>query len=427
MKIIALQAENIKKLVAIEIKPDGNLVEITGRNGQGKTSVLDSIWWALGGVSNVQAAPIRKGQTEARIRLDLGEIIVTRKFKDDTSTLTVENAEGARFGSPQAMLDNLLGKLSFDPLAFARMEPKAQFDTLKKFVPGVDFEAMDDQNKLDYAKRTDVNRRSKEAAIQADKIVIRPDTPDELVDEVKLIGEMEAAGKHNAEIEGRKANRADFANQIQRKLDAGKALSLSIEAAAKRLEELRTEQDILTKEISEMNAKLKISPPLPEPIDTGALRQRIADAKSINEHVQLKGSKKKLQKMADDLKAEGETITQRMEARAEEKMAAIAAAKLPVEGITFGDGEIQMDGVPFAQASDAEQLRASIAIAMALNPKLKVIRVRDGSLLDEDSMKLLAEMADKNDYQIWIEKVDSSGKVGFVLEDGHIKLKEKSK
>lgn len=425
MKIIALQAENIKKLVAIEIKPDGNLVEITGKNGQGKTSVLDSIWWALGGVSNVQAAPIRKGQTEARIRLDLGEIIVTRKFKDDTSTLTVENAEGARFGSPQAMLDNLLGKLSFDPLAFARMEPKAQFETLKKFVPGVDFEAMEDQNKLDYARRTDINRRLKEATIQADKIVVPADTPVELVDEVKLIGEMEAAGKHNAEIEGRKAKRADFQNQIQRKIDSAKALSLQIDAAAKRLEELRAEQDGLTKEVMDMNAKMKAAPALPEPIDTGALRQRIQDAKAVNERVQLKGSKKKLQKAAADLETEAKALTQRMEARADEKVAAIAAAKLPVEGVTFGDGEIQMNGVPFGQASDAEQLRASIAIAMALNPKLKVIRVRDGSLLDEESMRLLGEMAQAQDYQIWVERVDSSGKVGFVLEDGHIKHKEK--
>ena len=50
----------------------------------------------------------------------------------------------------------------------------------------------------------------------------------------------------------------------------------------------------------------------------------------------------------------------------------------------------------------------------------RVIRVRDGSLLDEDSMNILAEMAVERDYQIWIERVDSSGKIGFVLEDGHL-------
>ena len=125
MKIVALQAENIKKLIAIEIRPDGNLVQITGKNGHGKTSVLDSIWWALAGAKHIQSVPIREGEDKARIMLDLGEIIVTRTFKTSKkgevpSAISVENAEGAKFGTPQTMLDNLLGQLSFDPLAFSR-------------------------------------------------------------------------------------------------------------------------------------------------------------------------------------------------------------------------------------------------------------------------------------------------------------------
>ena len=80
-----------------------------------------------------------------------------------------------------------------------------------------------------------------------------------------------------------------------------------------------------------------------------------------------------------------------------------------------------MNGVPFDQASDAEQLRVSTQIAIALNPQLRVIRIRDGSLLDDDAMKQLAEIADKNDFQIWIERVRSDDKVGFVIEDGHVK------
>lgn len=127
MKIISLQAENVKRLTAVSITPDGNLVQITGRNGQGKTSVLDAIWWALEGAANIQAEPIRKGADEARIRLDLGEYVVTRTFtrKDGggfTTGIAVESADGARFPSPQKMLDKLLGSLSFDPLDVARPE-----------------------------------------------------------------------------------------------------------------------------------------------------------------------------------------------------------------------------------------------------------------------------------------------------------------
>lgn len=77
--------------------------------------------------------------------------------------------------------------------------------------------------------------------------------------------------------------------------------------------------------------------------------------------------------------------------------------------------------MPFDQASSAEQLRTSVAIAMAANPKLRVIRVQDGSLLDEEAMRILAEMAQAADYQVWIERVGVSGGVAIVIEDGTVK------
>src|SRR5690606_15287184 len=101
-----------------------------------------------------------------------------------------------------------------------------------------------------------------------------------------------------------------------------------------------------------------------------------------------------------------------------QKAKAIAAANLPVPGLSFDADAVTLNGVPFDQGSDAEQLRASVAIAAALNPKLRVIRIRDGSLLDEDGLQLVAELAEQQDMQVWIERVDASGKVGFVIDDG---------
>lgn len=104
---------------------------------------------------------------------------------------------------------------------------------------------------------------------------------------------------------------------------------------------------------------------------------------------------------------------------------AIARAKLPVVGIGFGDGVVTYNGIPFDQSSSAEQLRVSMSIAMAANPKLRVIRIIDGSLLDDDSLSAIAEMAQEGDYQVWIERVDTSGKIGIVIEDGMIKSENK--
>ena len=115
MKIVKLTAENIKKLRAVEIVPQGNVVKISGKNEQGKTTVLDSIFWALGGTKAIQEEPIRQGETKASIRLELDDLVVTRTFTPGNSYLKVENKEGTSFKSPQAMLDKLVGKLSFDP------------------------------------------------------------------------------------------------------------------------------------------------------------------------------------------------------------------------------------------------------------------------------------------------------------------------
>jgi DNA repair exonuclease SbcCD ATPase subunit len=120
VKILRLTAENVKKLKVVDITANAGMNQITGKNGSGKTSVLDSIWWALGGKDGIQAVPIRKGQEKAFIRLDLGELIVERRFNaSGTTTLSVKNSEGAAYPSPQSMLDALVGSLSFDPLAFS--------------------------------------------------------------------------------------------------------------------------------------------------------------------------------------------------------------------------------------------------------------------------------------------------------------------
>lgn len=125
MKIIKFRADNVKRLTAVEITPEGHLVQITGKNGQGKTSVLDAIWWALGGKDNIQGQPIRKGAKSARIKLTLGdtepELLVERRFTDKGDYLFVRNADGSRRDQPQTILDRLVGNMTLDPLGFMSM------------------------------------------------------------------------------------------------------------------------------------------------------------------------------------------------------------------------------------------------------------------------------------------------------------------
>jgi hypothetical protein len=63
---------------------------------------------------------------------------------------------------------------------------------------------------------------------------------------------------------------------------------------------------------------------------------------------------------------------------------------------------------------------------MAGSPKLPVVLIRDGSLLDEDGLRLVAEMADARGAQVWIERVSNAGNIGIVLEDGYVKAKDEA-
>lgn len=420
MKIIQLTAENIKKLTAVEIKPDGNVVQITGKNGQGKTSVLDAIWWALSGTENVQSQPIRKGSDSARIELQLGsgetvELIVERKFTEKASYLNVKTADGAKYPSPQKMLDDLLGALTFDPLQFMRAGAKGQFEVLKGLVElSVDPEEIDRANKEDYAKRTDVNREAKAKRAQADSISVPDGLPEQAVDETALLDEIQKGADTNAQIEQRKARRQEAEATIAQ-------LRHDAETHRRRAEEILQQAKDAEDRALETEQKLKSAPKLPDPVDIGALRASLDEAKRTNEGIRLRDRRNELSSEANLLEEKSAAITKAMESREKKKLAAIAEAKMPVEGLSFGDGVVTFKDLPLDQASDAEQLMISSAIAAALNPKLRVIRIRDGSLLDEDAMQRLATFADERDFQIWIERVDGSGKVGIVMEDGHVR------
>ncbi|MEJ0017486.1 MAG: AAA family ATPase [Acetobacteraceae bacterium] len=463
-KIVRLEAENIKRIQAVQISPDGNLVEITGKNGQGKTSILDSIYWAMRGRGAVQSTPIRKGADKARIELDLGPIMVRRTFRkvDDgegfSTSIVVEAADGARYPSPQKMLDSLMGELSIDPLAFMRMDGKAQFDMLRGFVRDFDFAAHEAAQREDYEARTAENRAAKQLQTQADGIQVPDGLPDTEIDEAALTDELARAGEHNGSIETRRANRRAAEERIERleadrqalddshprrrtaiearRTSAVAEVERQIEALRARIASINTAADAeltnlndetadsrmqIDTEVGQLRARLDGAGLLPAAIDTGELRQRIAGARTTNAGVAARRRRDDLVAQAKAAAERAAALTKAMEAREKAKAEATAKAELPIPGIGFGDGVLLLNGVPLDQASDAEQLRVSVAIAIALNPKLRVIRVRDGNVLDADGMKLLAELAAKHDAQVWVETVRSDDRMAFVIEDGRVR------
>jgi len=93
---------------------------------------------------------------------------------------------------------------------------------------------------------------------------------------------------------------------------------------------------------------------------------------------------------------------------------------MPVEGLAFDPDGVTYQGVPFSQCSAAEQMRVSMAVALAMNPSLRVCLIRDGSLLDSDSLEIIREMAEAADAQVWLERVSEGADCQVIIEDGAI-------
>lgn len=421
LRIISLTAENIKKLVAVEINPTGGIVTISGPNGAGKSSVIDAIEWALGGTAGIQSQPIRKGQTKARIKLDLGEITVERRFNDKGSTLVVESAAGARFPSPQKMLDDFIGALSFDPHAFMRMDAKQQANELRRVSQlEVDIDVLDGQNKSDFDKRTDINRDAKSKRAAAEAITVANDLPEQRLDEAALVDQIQQAGEHNALIEKRKAGRESTQRDANDK--KAHAVRMRDRAAALRMEanELDQQASAALEEAAALERKIDEAEPLPEPIDVAAVRVKLEHAQQVNAKIVARDRRRQIEQEAEALEQQADKLTEQIEARKKARADAIASAKMPVPGLGFEGGIVTFNGIPFDQASAAEQLKVSFGIAKAANPKLRVISIKDASLLDDNSLTQIADMAKDGNYQVWLERVSTDRKVGVYIEDGAI-------
>jgi hypothetical protein len=431
VKILKLSAKNVKRLRAVEVTPDGNLIIVSGKNGAGKSSLLDSIAYALGGKDAICTEPLRRGTKSGEVICDLGEMIVRRTFTaGGGGSLIVEGKDGARMASPQGKLDDLIGRLSFDPLAFSRMNGLAQFETLRELV-GLDFSALDSEASRVFAERTDTNRTVKALEARLGSLPpLHEDAPVAEVASTSILAEIEQAqavnDKRPTALAGvvvlqaahRSANEALIAGglrcaQMRLEIDA---LMARLKTEQSALESARVAAGVAEKKASDALVAANAMPT----IDLAPFKARLAGLESANRKVRENQARVTLAAELAAKAREAAKLTKRLGAIEEGKQEAITAAQFPVPGLAFDvAGSVTFGRIPFEQASSAEQLRVSVAIGLALNPKLRVLLIRDGSLLDEDSLRLIGEMAEKADAQLWIERVEDGGAT-VIIEDGSI-------
>ena len=394
MKIISLEAENVKHLQAIKIEPDGSMIVIGGDNEQGKTCVLDCIEYGLNGASSIPSKPIKLGKDKARIVLDLDDIVVIRTFTKNGTNLVVKNKDGATFASPQAMLNKLVGELTFDPLEFSKMDAKGQTEVLKKLV-GLDFDKINAQYKKLFDERTVVNRQGRELKANLDSMTKHDDVPDEEVVIATLSVAYSDALVHNQRMRRDKDKLTADTAELQQLQKRVTAMKKSIKDQEKALEGVVERDD-------------------------KAISLKMTGAEKINAQVRENKEYASADKKLIVLRKQSGSLGDQMAKIVEQKAKLMAKAKFPIKGLEIGDDGVTFKDVPLVQCSSAQSIKISVAIGLAMNPKLKVLLIREGSLLDSKNLAMVAKMAEKADAQIWMERVSKGKECQVIIQDGMV-------
>lgn len=416
MRVIHLVADNLKRLRAVDITPPDHLVVVSGPNGAGKSSVLDAIWLALAGKDAAKSTgttrPIRDGAPSASVTLDLGDMTVTRRWTDNNSNyLTVTAKDGTRYPSPQAVLDRLMGRLSFDPLAFLHLRPRDQVEALLDALKlPIDIPALDSRRAELYDRRTIVGRERDRAKGAAESI---PPPPPDLPAEECSASDILAQLQTNADLQA-KSDR--LLRELELSIEAVDRSRIRVERLEAELRQAQSEwttNKVLMDSLAEQVSSIDVPDPAP-------LKKRLSEIERINADVRQQRQRADFEQRASQLAEEYDGLTRQISEIDATKSRAIRESRLPIAGLSFTTDGVLYNDLPLAQASHAEQLKVSLAVAMAANPTLRIIRITDGSLLDSSNMALIEQIARDQDYQVWMERVDDGGGVGIRIEDGTV-------
>ncbi len=396
MRVIRTKIRNVKRVKAIGIEPDpdSGAVVISGGNGQGKSSVLDAIYYALGGGRAVPDRPVREGETSAETEVEIGNgqrryKIIRRWRTQGNGSLTIEPVGDTPpiEDTEQSWLNDKLGDLMFDPGAFLRMTPAEKREALLQTIDlPIDLERIETERHELYQKRWDAGRDVKklEGALEEMDPPDEEDLPDEPVKVSELSHEL---------------------NEVQKKIKKQEAVREEIRELEERLKELREQK------VSDSNLESTRE-------EAREIRDQIDQAEDINEKVRARQSYEEKRSELETARQRHQSLDEDLESLDQTKQDAIEAADLPLEGLGITEDGLTFEGEPLEQAADSEQLRAAVAIAMAQNPDIRVLRIKDGSRWDRENLRLIDDLCQQYGAQAWVEVVDESGDLGVVIEEG---------
>lgn len=387
----------------VEVSTDGGSVVVTGKNAAGKSSFIDGIveLFDARGV-RLTPKPINEGAEEAKAEFTDTELDVkiTREWKrgkdgKPTSTLSVRALDGAKHAKPADVIAGLTGGIIFDPSRFLLLDPKPQRDMLlRKVELPFDLDALEGRERAaedERLKRGQAARAAEGAVTNADRPA--PGTPDKPVSTADLVAKLEAARRNNSDKQRSGDLHAELIKQAA-------VFDTRIAALRQQITELEAEQVEVYRRADEAKAtdeSLTI-------IDTTDLEGAVQNVDEVNRNVQLGQIFRELEAEAEHKRKQWEEADALVKNIQHQKAEGLKQAVFPHPALSVSDDGVLYDGVPFAQANTASRNKAAFAIATAGSPDLRLVIVKEGDLLDEESLAEIDALAAERGYTVLIER-----------------------
>lgn len=414
MKINKLEIENVKRIRAVKLEPTANgLTIIGGKNNQGKTSVLDSIAWALGGETFRPSEATREGSVippNLKIVMNNG-LVVERKGKN--SALKVTDPSGQKAG--QQLLDSFVEKLALNLPKFMESSGKEKAKTLLQIIGvGEQLTAMNQEETELYNERQAIGRIADQKEKYAKEQPYFPEAPKDLVSPSDLIRQQQEILARNGENQRKREQEGKYRQSVESLSQEIESIEYQLKLKRKQLEEARESLRVASLNIKDLQDE-----------STAELENNIANIEEINRKVRANLDKEKAEDDAREYRKQYQGLTDQLEKVRDEKAALLNSAELPLPEMSVRDGELIYKGQKWDNMSGSDRLKVSTAIVRKLNPECGFVLLDKLEQMDLDTLQEFGEWLEAEGLQAIATRVSTGDECSIIIEDGYVAGAEK--
>lgn len=417
VKIMALEAENVKRIKAVALTPaPTGLTIVGGNNKQGKTSVLDALAWALGGDRFRPDAAQRDGAVapaHLKVKLSNG-VVVERKGKN--ASLTVTDPTGRRSG--QQLLNAFVEPLALDLPRFMDASDKEKADILLRIIGiGSELHTRDLEIKGLYDKRTFTGQLAAQKKHFADELISYPEAPDKPISASDLIRQQQDILARNGENQRKR-------NQLDKLIDEKNQLNFTLRDLDEKIEDLKEEYEQTQAKFTDLEKQIfqaRKSAAQLQDESTAELEASIRDIEDTNRKVRANLEKARAEDEAAQYSGEYDRLTEAIQQKRADRMALLNGADLPLRGLSVEDGALTYKGKHWRDMSGSDQLRVAAAIVRRLNPDCGFVLLDKLEQMDMTTLQEFSAWLEAEGLQAIATRVSTGSECQIIIEDGMVK------